>query len=51
MLITKREKYTLISSDENSFSDFFSSFLAKKDDVEKEHLVILISDNIITSKK
>ena len=51
MLITKREKYTLISSDENSFSDFFSSFLAKKDDFEKEHLVILISDNIITIKK
>lgn len=51
MLITKRKKYTLISSDEKSFSDFFSSFLSKKNDFEHEHLVVLISDTIIASDK
>jgi len=51
MIITKRKKYTLISSDEDSFSDFFSSFLVKKNDFEKEHLVVLISDNIIANEK
>lgn len=51
MLVTKRKKYTLISSDESSFSDFFSLFLAKKDDFEKKHLVVMISDNTSARKK
>lgn len=51
MLITKRKKYTLISSDENLFSDFYAAFSAKKEDFKNEHLVVLISDNIIVSDK
>ena len=46
MIIEKKEKYTHISSDENSFSDFYNSFLNRISSFEKEHLVIQISDNI-----
>ena len=45
MKIEKKEKYTLISSDENSFSDFYNSFLKKVSLLEKEHLIIQILDN------
>lgn len=51
MIIKKKKKYTLISSDENSFSDFYTLFLAHKNDFEKEHLVLLISDTLKVSKK
>lgn len=46
MIIEKKEKYTLISSDETSFSDFYNSFIKKITFFEKQHLVIQISDNI-----
>lgn len=49
MKIEKKENYTLISSDENSFSDFYVSFLKKEKDFKKEHLVLLISDEINTT--
>jgi hypothetical protein len=51
MIIKKKKKYTLISSDENSFSDFYTLFLSINKDYENEHLVLLISDNLETSKK
>jgi len=46
MKIEKKEKYTLISSDENSFSSFYESFLKKQSSFKDEHLVLEISDNI-----
>ncbi len=46
MIIEKKEKYTHISSDENSFSDFYNSFLEKISSLDKEHLILQISDNI-----
>ena len=51
MNIKKKKKYTLISSDENSFSDFYTLFLTHKNDFDKEHLVLLISDMLKVSKK
>jgi hypothetical protein len=51
MIIEKKENYTLISSDENSFSDFYVSFLKKEKEFKKEHLVLLISDEINTTIK
>lgn len=51
MNIKKKKKYTLISSDENSFSDFYTLFLTHKNDFEKEHLVLLISHTLEVSKK
>jgi hypothetical protein len=51
MIIEKKENYTLISSDENSFSNFYASFLKKQKEFEKEHLVVQISDNIIITKE
>lgn len=51
MNIKKKKKYTLISSDENSFSDFYTLFLAHKNDFDKEHLVLLISDDLKVSNE
>ena len=36
MLIEKKENYKLIYSDENSFSKFYSSFLKKEKEFDKE---------------
>ncbi|MDP5106886.1 MAG: hypothetical protein NWQ31_12035 [Polaribacter sp.] len=51
MIIEKKENYTLISSDENSFSDFYTSFLKREKEFKKEHLVLLISDEINIKKE
>jgi hypothetical protein len=49
MLLEKKENYTLITSDENSFLDFYSSFLKKKELLNKEHVLLQISNKINTS--
>ncbi|QOD60560.1 hypothetical protein H9I45_14630 [Polaribacter haliotis] len=46
MQVDKKEKYILISSDENSFKEFYNAFLQKEKEFEKEHLVLHISDEI-----
>jgi hypothetical protein len=46
MIVEKKENYTLISLDEDSFSDFYSSFLKLETDCKEEHLVLQISNNI-----
>ena len=51
MLIEKKENYTLISSNENSFLDFYTSFLKKENELEKENLILQISNNINTTKE
>ncbi len=51
MQIEKKEKYTLISSDENSFSDFYSSFLNTLSQLKDEHIILEISDKINVKKE
>ncbi len=51
MLLEKKENYTLITSDENSFLDFYTSFSEKKESLNKEHLLLQISNKINTSFK
>jgi hypothetical protein len=51
MIIDKKENYTLISSDENSFSDFYTSFLKKGNGLNKENLILKIFCKINISKK
>ncbi|WP_405562134.1 hypothetical protein [Polaribacter sp. Asnod6-C07] len=46
MKIEKKEKYTLISTDENSFSSFFESFSEKVSLYKKDHLILQISNNL-----
>ncbi|MBU3012970.1 hypothetical protein KO506_16275 [Polaribacter vadi] len=46
MKIEKKEKYTLISSDENSFSSFFESFSEKVSSYKNDHLILQISNNL-----
>ena len=46
MKIEKKEKYTLLTSDENSFSDFYKTYLEKETTLEKSHLVLQISNEI-----
>jgi hypothetical protein len=51
MVIKKKENYTLISSDENSFLDFYTSFLKKVKGFDKENLILEIFDETIISKE
>ncbi len=51
MLLEKKENYQLISSDENSFSKFYTSFLKKEKRFKKENLVLQISNKLDTSKE
>jgi hypothetical protein len=51
MIIEEKKKYTLISSDEDSFSDFYTSFLKIEQESKKEHLVLQISNNINITKE
>ena len=51
MKIEKKEKYTLISSDENSFSDFYKSFLEQKSTLETVHVILHISDKFNANKE
>lgn len=46
MKITKKDTFTLISSDENSFTEFYESFLQKEKEFKNEHLVLEISEQI-----
>ena len=51
MNIKHTENYILISSEENSFTDFFSIFEEKYSTFEKNHLIIEISDKLNTTDK
>ena len=51
MLIKKKENYKLIYSDENSFSKFYSSFLKKEKEFDKENLIVQISNDINITKE
>ena len=51
MLIKKKENYKLIYSDENSFSKFYSSFLKKEKEFDKENLIVQISNDIDITKE
>lgn len=51
MNITNKESYILISSDENSFSEFYSLVLEKLTNYKKQHIILNISDTISTNKE
>lgn len=48
MKIENKEKYTLISSDENSFQDFYKLFHEQKLAFEEEHVILQLSDSFNT---
>ena len=45
MKIEKKENHTLITSDEDSFKKFYSSFLKVEKEFKDEHIIIQISDD------
>lgn len=51
MLITKKDTYTLISSDEDSLKEFQNSLDDKVNKLEKEHLILHISEDINVDNK
>lgn len=51
MFIEKKENYTLISSDEDSFSELYTAFLKIKKASKSEHLVLKISNTINITKE
>jgi len=46
MLIEKKTAFTLITSDEKTFSEFYNNFLLEEKKHTKEHLILHISNNI-----
>lgn len=51
MQIHKKETYLHIISDENSFQELYNSFLKEEKNLEKEHIILQISDDIKASNK
>jgi hypothetical protein len=51
MIVYKKEKYTLISSDEKSLKEFQNSFFKKLQDFKTEHIVLQISEEINIENK
>ena len=51
MIINKKETHTLITSDENLFTDFYNSFLIEAKKHQKESIIVQISNNCNPSIK
>lgn len=51
MQIDKKETYTIISSDENSFYEYYKSFISNEKVFENKHLILNISDKINMDKE
>ena len=51
MQIEKKDIYTFITSDENSFSEFYNSFIIEEKKLQKENLIVQISNNSNASTK
>ena len=51
MQIDKKEKFTLITSNENSFTEFYNSFLNEEKKLTKENIIIQVSNNINVSNQ
>jgi hypothetical protein len=51
MHIERKKTYTLISSDENSFADFYTSFLNHEQELKKEHLIVQLSNSFNITKE
>jgi hypothetical protein len=51
MQIEKNKNYTLISSDENLFDEFYKLFTSIEKELTDEHLILQLSNNISTTKE
>ena len=51
MKIEKKENYTLLISEETSFSAFYDSFLEAEKSLKNKHIVIQISENLNSTEK
>ncbi|WP_347173991.1 hypothetical protein [Polaribacter uvawellassae] len=49
MKISQKDSYILISSTENSFTEFINAFQAEKLDTAKNHMVLELSENLNTT--
>ena len=51
MKIDKKDTYTYITTEENSFSEFYNAFLIEEQKLQKENIILEISNNINASIK
>lgn len=51
MTVQHKETYTLISSEETSFVNFFNQFKEKYSELKEKHLIIQLSDNLNVVEK
>ncbi|TMM32001.1 hypothetical protein FDT66_00615 [Polaribacter aestuariivivens] len=49
MQFDKKENYTYVSSDENSFQEFYNTFIKQEKEFKKEHVIVHISNEISVS--
>jgi hypothetical protein len=46
MLLERKKTFVLLTGDENTFSDFFDTFLKNQKEIENENIVVQISETI-----
>ena len=51
MITEKKEKYTLITSTETLFSEFYNVFLETEKKLEKENIIVLIANTLKATQK
>lgn len=51
MILETTTNYTLITSDENTFSDFYANFKKQHADLETAHIIVQLSEKLNTSKE
>lgn len=49
MLISKSKDYTLIKMDENSITEFYKSYITKRESLANEHVILHFSESFNTS--
>jgi len=51
MQVLKKEKFTIISSDEDFFSEFYDAFLIEEKKRQEENIILQVSEKINISKE
>ncbi|MDT7832882.1 hypothetical protein RQM59_10860 [Flavobacteriaceae bacterium S356] len=51
MIITQKENYTSVVSDEAAFQEFYTSFSSKLETLKEHHLIVQVSENLNTSEQ
>jgi len=51
MIITQKENYTSVVSDESTFKEFYTSFSTEIEKLKDQHLIVQVSENLNISEQ